>query len=83
MSIHLRAPVRVLLLAAVLSFAAHASDVRAETNQPQTTARATARTKGDAPAADRDPIDGLLIIAGIVAVVIVLAWIGSRIGDNH
>ncbi len=27
-------------------------------------------------------LDGVLIVAGIVAVVVVLAWLSSRIGDN-
>lgn len=27
--------------------------------------------------------EGLLIIAGVVALVILIAWVGSRIGDNH
>jgi hypothetical protein len=28
-------------------------------------------------------LDGVLIVAGIVAVVVVLAWLSSRIGDNR
>lgn len=80
-----RDPVRALLLAMALAFAVQAADARAETQQPQTTARTTARAKGDAPAADRDAfgLEGALIVAGIVVVVVALAWVASRIGDNH
>ena len=79
-----RVPVRTLFLAAVLAFAAQAADARSTTAEPQTTtARATARTKGEAAPADGFPVDGALIVVGIVGVVIVLAWVCSRIGDSR
>jgi hypothetical protein len=86
----LNTPVRALLLAAALTFAAHA-DVRAAAQEVQTTARASARTRADAPAADTQaadrgdefPLGGVLIIVGIVGVVIVLAWVCSRFGDSR
>jgi hypothetical protein len=82
---HLRTPVRALLLAALLAFAAQTSDVRAANEQPPTAARTTARTKTDAPSANRDdfPLEGALIVVGIVGVVIVLAWVCSRFGDTR
>jgi hypothetical protein len=84
---NLRAPVRALLLAAALAFAAQTADARSTfADQPQTTtARTTARSKGDAVPANRDGIsvDGILIIVGIVGVVIVLAWVCSRFGDSR
>ena len=79
-------PVRSLLLAAALAFAAQAADVRAD-DRPQTTtaARTSARTRGDADTPDRDgvPVGGVLIIAGVVGVVILLAWVCSRVSDNR
>jgi hypothetical protein len=79
-------PVRALLLAVLLTFAAQAAEARSTaTDQPQTTARSTSRTKDGAGAPDRDSssLDGLLIIVGIVGVVIFLAWACSRVGDNR
>jgi hypothetical protein len=83
-------PVRTLVLAAALVFAAQMAEARADSiDQPQTTARSTARTKTDSKAdtdpADRDgvPVGGILIIVGIVGVVILLAWVASRMGDNR
>ena len=35
------------------------------------------------PEEDGFPIDGVLIVAGIIAVVIFLAWLSSRMGDNR
>ena len=76
-------PVRVLVLAVVLIFAGSTASATSPTEQTQATTRTAARTKG-APAAERDdaPLDGVLIIAGIVGVVIFIAWVCSRIGDN-
>ena len=86
MLIALRTPVRSLLLAMVLAFAVHAVDARtAAAEQPQTTARSTARSKGDAAPANPEgvSVDGVLIIVGIVGVVIFLAWVCSRVGDSR
>jgi hypothetical protein len=77
-------PVRTLLLAAVLAFAVQVAEARGD--QPQTTTvRATHRTKAEADVTERDgvPVGGILIIVGIVGVVIVLAWVCSRIGDSR
>ena len=70
--------VRAALLACALTFAAPA--VEARSTLP------TAAPAANAPAtADPDdvPVDGLLIIAGIVGVVILLAWVCSRVGDSR
>ena len=83
MMTHLVAPVRALLLTAALVFATQTVAAGPTTpNHPQATS--TARTKGDADATDRDgvPLGGVLIIIGIVGVVIVLAWVCSRVGDR-
>jgi len=90
---YLATPVRTLLLAAILAFAAQTADARGTgADQPQTTTvRTTARTKADtdtaatADTAERDgiPLGGILIIAGIIGVVIVLAWVASRMGDSR
>ena len=84
---YFRAPVRTLLLAAVLAFAAQAADARSPApDQPQTTVtRSTARTKGDAAPANADgaSVDGVLIILGVVGAVVVLAWVCSRFGDSR
>jgi hypothetical protein len=73
------APVRAVLLAAALVLAAGALEARAVDATV-----ATARTRADEYPAGRDesPVGGILIIAGIVAGVILLAWICSRVGDN-
>jgi hypothetical protein len=87
MLIALRTPVRSLLLAVVLAFAAQAVDARAAAGeQPQTTTvRSTARSKGEAAPANPEgvSVDGVLIIVGIVGVVIFLAWVCSRFGDTR
>lgn len=87
MTTYFRNPVRALLLAAVLALCVQSADARSTApDQVQTSAtRGTARTKGDAVPADRDGIsvDGVLIILGIVGVVIVLAWVCSRVGDTR
>lgn len=82
---HLITPVRVLLLSAALAVAAQALDVRAAPEPTQATTRATARTRADAPSSDRDefPYEGILIVVGIVGIVIGIAWVASRLGDNH
>lgn len=75
--------VRAILLVTVLAFAAQTATAQPiATEQPQTTARTT-RNKESAEATDRDSLDGLLIIVGIVGVVIFLAWACSRVGDNR
>ena len=81
---YITTPVRALLLAAALLFAAQTADAGRSTNEPTATARTTARTKTEAAAEpDDNPLGGVLIIAGVVGALILLAWIGSRIGDNH
>jgi hypothetical protein len=85
---YLPTPVRAALLAAVLAFAAQTADARgADQLQTIATTRSTARTKPDAEpsAAERDgiPVGGILIIAGIIGVVIILAWAASRVGDSR
>jgi hypothetical protein len=76
---------RVLVVAAVLGFAVEASRASASGQQPQTTTRTTARSKTETPANGRDesPLGGLLIIAGIIGAIVVLAWVASRMGDNR
>jgi hypothetical protein len=90
MTTYFATPVRTLLLAMALTFATQAADARGNAaDPPQMTARASARTKTDtdttASVAERDgiPLGGILIIVGIVGVVIVLAWVASRMGDNR
>ncbi len=84
---YLVTPVRAALLALALVCSTQVAEaLSTATDQPQTaTARTTARTRGDADAADRDgvPVGGVLIIIGIVGAVIFLAWVCSRIGDNR
>jgi hypothetical protein len=75
-------PVRALLLAAALVFATQAVDANtAPTNHPQTT---TARSNGNAGATDRDGVslDGLLVVAAVVGLVVLLAWVCSRVSDR-
>jgi hypothetical protein len=84
MTAYLVAPVRALLLTAALVFATQTVEAHPTApNHPQTTS--TARTKGDADATDRDgvPLGGVLIVIGIVGVVILLAWVCSRVGDHR
>ena len=80
-------PIRAVLVALALAFAAHAADARGsdEASRAVATARTTARTENGTPAAEQDsfPLGGLLIVAGIVGGLIVLAWIASRIGDSR
>jgi hypothetical protein len=76
---YLMTPVRALLLALALTFTAQA----AVADSPATAARTTARSKANANTEKDDTADGLLIIAGIVGVLILLAWLSSRIGDNR
>jgi hypothetical protein len=80
----LTTPVRAALLAAALVFAAHALEARAAGPAQAMATAATARTRTDEYPADRGevPVGGILIIAGIVAGVILLAWICSRVGDS-
>jgi hypothetical protein len=82
-------PVRTMLLAAILAFAALAADARATDvqSQPFTTSaatRTTGRTKNDTTSNNEGiPVGGILIIIGIVGGIILLAWIASRISDNR
>ena len=77
-------PVRALLLAAALAFAGQSAVARDTTEPTAATARATARTKPDTAAeADGVPLTGVLIIVGVVGLVVVIAWVCSRIGDNR
>lgn len=82
---HLALPVRVLVLATALTFVAQVAEARATEPTPTATVRGTARTKADAQAADRDdfPIEGALIVVGIVVFVVALAWVCSRFGDTR
>jgi hypothetical protein len=79
--------VRVAVLAAALAFTAQGAlaGPTAAAPQPTATARTTARTPGEGPAAERGDgtLDGTLIIVGIVGVVILLAWVCSRVGDTR
>jgi hypothetical protein len=79
---YLTTPIRAVLLAAALAFAAQTADARSTSTDQQTT---TARTKGEAPPTERAgvSVDGLLLIAGIVGAVIIFAWVCSRVGDNR
>lgn len=72
--------IRALLLAVALAFTGPTADAARHTTEP-----ATARTKADATAGytGEAPVGGEVIIAGVVVVVIVLAWVASRIGDNR
>lgn len=81
---YLTNPVRAVLLVAALVLAAHATEVRGAGPAPAVATATTARTRAGEYPADRDeaPVGGLLIVAGIVAGVILLAWICSRVGDN-
>jgi hypothetical protein len=81
-------PVRAAVLAAALTFAATGAFARAtaaDLPRPAATARATARTQADTTATARDdaPLGGVLIIVGIVGVVILLAWVCSRVADSR
>ncbi len=76
---YLTTPVRALLLAAALAFTGQAFAA----NEPSAAARPTARTQTDAPQPDETPLGGVLLIVGLVGVVILLAWVCSRIGDSR
>ena len=82
---YFRTSVRAVLLVVALTFTIDALGARATASPPQSSAHTTARTRANAPAPNRDefPLEGALIIVGIVGVVIVLAWVCSRIGDSR
>lgn len=80
MTTYFRSPVRALLVAAILMFAAQVADARSTATTPAQTT--TAPTKGDAPPQGTS-IDGILLIVGLVGVVILLAWVCSRVGDSR
>ena len=67
------APVRALALAIALALTAQT--VAAYSTEPSPRAEV-------APAPDGIPLDGWLIIAGVVVVVIFLAWVCSRVSDS-
>lgn len=75
--------VRSLLLTAALALAAPVAEAARHaphrTTEPSKSAPADTKS---APAGDEVPLDGLLIIAGIVVVVVLIAWLASRMGDN-
>ncbi|MCI0702052.1 MAG: hypothetical protein L0241_13295 [Planctomycetia bacterium] len=78
----MNATIRALVIAVVLAFAVQSAQASRTTPEPIHT---TARTKTDTVSVERDesPLEGLLILAGIVGVVILLAWAASRIGDRR
>jgi hypothetical protein len=81
MLLHLRTSVRALLLVTALAFAIDAPSTRATAAQPHPSAQTKANTH--TPDRDEFPIEGALIVVGIVGVVIVLAWVCSRFGDSR
>ncbi len=86
MTAYFTTPIRALLLAAALAFAGQTVGAAGSTPEQTATARTTtARTKTDAAVAEPDDssLGGVLIIVGIVGVVVVVAWVCSRIGDNR
>jgi hypothetical protein len=84
MLLYLRTSLRDLLVALALALALSATSATATATANPASARTTAPTKTDA-AHDRDefPLEGALIIIGIVGVVIVIAWVCSRVGDTR
>jgi hypothetical protein len=66
---------RMLLAGLVLAFSATAA-----------MANASAATRAETPAADKQPAGspemGVLIVIGVVGFLVLLAWIVSRIGDD-
>lgn len=75
----LTTPVRVLLLFAVLALGAQHVEAARLTSQPT----AAARTDKKRPADPGDEFDGWLIIGGVIGVVVLVAWLASRFGDNR
>ena len=83
MTMSLTTLVRAVLLAAALALAVGTADARfIGTDHRQT---ATARTAAQSVPAARDgtTVDGVLLIAGIVAALILFAWVCSRVGDTR
>lgn len=72
--------VRSLLVTAALALAAPVAD--AGTRATESAKSVSTETKPQSADADDAPLDGVLIIAGIVAVVVFAAWVASRVGDN-
>ena len=72
-------PVRALLLVAVLALSAQHVEAARPTTQPTATARADRKRSADAD----DALDGWLILAGVVGVIVFVAWLASRFGDNR
>lgn len=70
--------VRTLLLALAVAMTAPAAA------RSESTARATGRSAVDTPVpvTDGTSLDGAALIVGIVAVIILLAWVCSRVSDS-
>jgi H+/gluconate symporter-like permease len=72
-----RTSVRALLLA--LALAVHATSAAADPPHPPAHTAAGAAV----PDRDADQLDGVLVAAAVVGVVVVLAWVCSRVSDNR
>jgi hypothetical protein len=85
MLMHLRISIRALLLAVALALAGSATSASAATHPGPASARSADHGKTGGAATDREefPLEGALIIVGIVGVVIFIAWVCSRVGDNR
>ena len=70
-------PLRAVLLAMALAIMAQPAEAGSRTTTVRT------RTETTVTESDDSSDGGVLIIAGIVGVVVVLAWVCSRIGDNR
>lgn len=71
---------RALIVAASLACVAPTADAAG----PATASTAPARgAPVETVTDDGPPLDGLLILAGVVGLLIVVAWLGSRVGDNR
>lgn len=78
------APVRALLIVAVLLAAVRTADAGAGAPAPTSKQTATEGAKAAPPATNDDvPLDGLLIIAGVIGLVVIIAWVASRVGENR
>jgi Mn2+/Fe2+ NRAMP family transporter len=78
---YMNTTIRALVIAVVLAFTVQV----AQASRPADSISATARTTSEPTTTGREeaPLDGLLILAGIVGVVILLAWAASRVGDRR
>lgn len=75
-----RTIVRALVVTAALALAAPVADAAQRTTEP--VKAAPAEPKSQAADTDGVQLDGLLIITGIVVLVVFVAWLASRMGDN-